>query len=1087
MSTSLEMLVHDEILHALFKSAGTNCAVQLWLLQIKEAENIETRLLYGRVLPYNFSNNKWSAPTEDSFKSFSDYQAQVIRINLYCEASKIIDLVSSLSCGKNISCISNDLKLGMSPVLQSRFGKFCFTGKLCYRPVSYLPMRDDFDSNGLKSPHGSAGAFSGALTPFNKGEIFIYNGKIDQDALSYAIAEIDNDTGMSFAKEDTERLGDLELLVFPTLDSHERNLFRTEWKEKGKIINVSLEQVEVNRYDTFHIKTSFTNDHKIVYSVLKTVHVLNDTVSADFDLPEYLNNIIDGLYVEIHAKKSNDNSAVLYCQYGVGFIREIGFTLHNVSASVTGTVKSDWLTKVTKMPKNSARIIAAQSINQGMASSYSVVGGRQADPWVSINRNAKAQLEKFQPTPSEGRFFKRYKDGDGSGRLEFQVWIKNILNSHQKHQIIIFDPYFEDAGITLLVPNASTDNDCIVFTTSESPKSSDPQRLNNIERCCEQLSVLVKRIRLRIFALPKDSFHDRYILISEKSGEPLKGFHLSNSIQKANENFPLLITPIPPDVLIKVNNYALEILDENLKTDVAPFFDSKAPHDINEARRRYEPLLFLDEKEAGTVLATWTGVQDLKNLRSQPLKTKLEQLGFLQGESLNGDKFVNCANIFSFLGQIDGVTFNQYWDITGNILANTPSGDLLDSYEISDVDALCNALLIFLKGKITEEYLDDFDAQDAFSFYQRLNDSMDKVMNYRGVWEFYHGMKFNAISWADFYAIKILWYKNPNLLLDFIEEANKSILGDDTYNREKIKIYSILAQTISEIALNVEFNLTVDQIAILINRNNNFIKWLGYCALESAIAKNDNALATVNSMHKSEKIIVMGWIINRIPIKDVDKNPLFSRLVDEYILYFPSVLVKEDVTLCINSLWGSIRRLGWCEPWLFNQVVEPLIKKNSVSFDDLAVIWMNEMDELFNGILNGHSVSFSFSNISNEGRTTDITAYLVAKSSVEYQKNALSSLNKIIKKLKQDIQKPLSSTTNWHRWDASLKTAFWIYGLLKWIDYHLPVDSSIKQELDTSLNDAYKLSMHRSISEWESLNYAGGEYSIFLKNRSDLG
>ena len=263
MQTSIETLTQDDRLRVLFKSADADCAVQLWLLQIKKEENIETRLLYGRILPYSFSNNQWSAPKEDSFKSFSDYKAQVIRIHLYCNTNKLIGLVSSLSCRKNILYINSDLELDMSPALQKRFGEFCFVDKLCYRPVSYLPMRDDFDSKGLKSPHGSAGAFSGALTPFGKNALFFNNGEMDNALFSYAVNQINTDTGMSFGKDDVARLGDLELLVFPTLDNRECNLFRVDWKEKGKILNVSLEQNKCSLYDIFFIKTSFTNDHQI--------------------------------------------------------------------------------------------------------------------------------------------------------------------------------------------------------------------------------------------------------------------------------------------------------------------------------------------------------------------------------------------------------------------------------------------------------------------------------------------------------------------------------------------------------------------------------------------------------------------------------------------------------------------------------------------------------------------------------------------------------------------------------------------------------------------------------------------------------
>lgn len=1088
MTTSLETLIHDERLRRLFKTPDAHCAVQFWLLQIKKKENTETLLLYGRILPYSFSNNKWSAPKEDSFKSFDAYKAQVIRINLYCEASKVSKLIASLASGKNIAYISNDLELDMPSGFQNRFGNFCLSEKRCYRPVSYLPMRDDFYSRGLKSPHGSAGAFSAAITPFGKDALLLCNGNIDHALLSYATTQISSDTGMSFAKEDAARWGDLELLVFPTLDDYERNLLRIDGG-KGKVINVSLEEEKDTPYDFYYIKTSFTNDQQIVHSCVTAAQVLNSVVSADFELPDYLNGVVDGLHVEIHAQKISDMSAILYCQYSVAYVREVNLSIYNLTTSVSGTVQSDWLTKVTKLASNSARITNVQSINQGTASSSSVVGGRQNDPWVSINRNARDFFEKLHPPTSEARFFKCYKDGDGLGRLEFVEWIKNILNSHQKHQVIIFDPYFEDVGISLLVPNASSGSDYIVFTTSES--RTEGQRLNNLSSSCEQLSILLNHIRLRVFALPNGSFHDRYILIADQGGKPLKGYHLSNSIQKANENFPLLITPIPLDVLIKVNEYAQEVLTKELKpcdatcTTVHPFFDSQLKHEkINEARHRYEPLLFLDNQDAGIVLAAWAGEQELACLKSEFLKDKLVQLGLLEGETLSGDRFASCEMAFGFLVKSDDKSFNQYWNVAGDILAHTPSGDSLASCTIAHNEALCNRLLIYLKGKATELALDAYDVQNAFSYFQRLNDSIDKILPHGRPSDFHHGIKFAALSWADYFAIKILWHHSPSRLLDFIEEVNKSISGDViNYKREKNRDYSVLAQTISEVALNCIFGLTETQISLLINRTNALFKWFGYCGFETSINQNISSLSIIANMQKPEKIMLLGWMINRTPIKDVGQNALFGKLVSEYLTVLPVVLSKNDLTACIDSLRGHMRLLGWCEPWLFKLIVTPLIDGNRVSLDDLASIWFEEMKSLFEDCLSDHSSGFTFA---HEGVTTDIAAYLIAHSSFECQKCILGSLKVMLNNLSRDIQKPLASTSNWKRWDASLKTTLWIYGLTKWIDFHLPLPNLAQSLLLAQINAAYKLSMHRSISEWESHNYTGGEFSIFLKNRSEL-
>ena len=75
---------------------------------------------------------------------------------------------------------------------------------------------------------------------------------------------------------------------------------------------------------------------------------------------------------------------------------------------------------------------------------------------------------------SDGRFFDRLSDSSGLGRLEFVEWIKDLLVKNQNHQVLIFDPYFEDAGIGLIVPNAGDQGDYIVFKTRPRPLNKNP-------------------------------------------------------------------------------------------------------------------------------------------------------------------------------------------------------------------------------------------------------------------------------------------------------------------------------------------------------------------------------------------------------------------------------------------------------------------------------------------------------------------------------------------------------------------------------------------------------------------------------------
>ncbi|TOD77377.1 hypothetical protein CGJ56_24305, partial [Vibrio parahaemolyticus] len=73
--------------------------------------------------------------------------------------------------------------------------------------------------------------------------------------------------------------------------------------------------------------------------------------------------------------------------------------------------------------------------------------------------------------------------------------------------------------------------------------------LETLLRACRHNQKLMQQKTVNIYGVRDGSLHDRYILVTDGYGLPVKGYHLSNSFQSANENFPLLITPIPTDVL----------------------------------------------------------------------------------------------------------------------------------------------------------------------------------------------------------------------------------------------------------------------------------------------------------------------------------------------------------------------------------------------------------------------------------------------------------------------------------------------------------------------------------------------------------
>jgi len=232
MTPTLDDLLNDGRLARLFSDAARHCALQLWILQIKSGQSIENRVVYGRLLPYNHSRNRWYSSEDNHFHAFGEVDAQVIRLNLYVNSAHCVDLLRHLSIGRTISEISEELKLGLSDQLKARFGTTALaTDDLAYRPVAYLLNRNAYDRHSPSSPHGAAGAFSASITQAEKGALFRLGQKYDFALTAAVVKHLNADTGLNFGGADTARFGDLELLVFlrarrPGAGSADRELGR---------------------------------------------------------------------------------------------------------------------------------------------------------------------------------------------------------------------------------------------------------------------------------------------------------------------------------------------------------------------------------------------------------------------------------------------------------------------------------------------------------------------------------------------------------------------------------------------------------------------------------------------------------------------------------------------------------------------------------------------------------------------------------------------------------------------------------------------------------------------------------------------
>ncbi|WP_459678565.1 hypothetical protein [Acidisoma sp. 7E03] len=194
---TLSDLVDDSRLGRLFSPNDRSCALQLWVLQLRFGDVVQNRILYGRLLPYNHSDNSWHARSSDEFKKVGELKAQVIKLSLYVRGALCKEMLSLLSVGKSISELSATLQLEISDKLSSRVGKTKLNPTdLAYRPVSYLLNRDARDGQRLTSPHGSGGALSASIVQTNKSTLFLFDQYYDPALARFVVQELNSETGL---------------------------------------------------------------------------------------------------------------------------------------------------------------------------------------------------------------------------------------------------------------------------------------------------------------------------------------------------------------------------------------------------------------------------------------------------------------------------------------------------------------------------------------------------------------------------------------------------------------------------------------------------------------------------------------------------------------------------------------------------------------------------------------------------------------------------------------------------------------------------------------------------------------------------
>lgn len=1064
-SVSLQNLLQDPRLKRLFLSEDKACAIQLWVLSVKNTE--ERFIVYGRVVPHSLFNNRWGFSYNKTYQTIGDVGYKLTRLNLFTTSSKTTLFFKLLCAGKTLSEITTHLELSEDKEFITYFGGVSLNASdLVYRPVEYLLNKSSYEKNALVSPHGNAGAVSAVIIQVDKVRLINKADKYSNKLLDFVTGSLNNDTGLLFNRNDKSRLGNIEFLVFPSLNEKEVSQIIISWDKDNQEVCITFTPSVAPVYERYQFLFKLYNLEKLIYSAVNQACLTkNRSYQCRFSVDDAIAEIRDAAEIEIYANNEG-KQADLIDRWHMSYVREISFNMHVIGANQQPT-KFEWLEKTIK-PKQAdkVKVLLTPVTNSPQTN---IINGRKLDSWVSVDRQFSRKFNQLLPQPSEGQFFLRWGPSDGEGRVQFVEWFKKLFEKYQSYQVVIFDPYFEVVGLRLLNLYSTFKSQYRVFTTQPKVNDNDNERFNNLMKACEENSRQLNKIDLKIYGLNKNKLHDRYILAIDNSGFPVSGFHLSNSLQTVAEKFPLLITPIPQDILLQVESYMVDLIKQSNSSNqekqsaVNLVFDSQ---DSEKTVSLYEPLAFLDYPTAGRVLSVWTNQPSLKELHGNALKQELTNIGFLNESSLNIKSFVSDDSFQSWLDSISTETdFVSEWEVAATLLAH--SSDTFNKFKNIEITENTLEQLKGYYADSMEQGIQVIEENISISKPILYKKTIDELLNQHvNHFEFAYFSKNKILTWAEYYAVSILWQHQQDFLLQFICKAGQDSIPKEL-NSTNIKKYAILGHILSQINLFIEFEPDIKLANTLLGYKSGVLQWLGLYALKRVVTESNCDKTFFTAIEKFSfdiKVKYTGWFL--VQLKSLEKDGLFEEIVDGLFNQLPDKIDKPLLVKVIDSLRGHMKSLAWNCEWVFNEIINPLLNTKKININEVAEIYFTELTSMLPFPTGASSKLFTSK---YEGVFTNLVAFITAFSDADQQENTIAKIEKLLPMLKGIVQQPLASTTNWKKWDSSLTTVKWLESFVLLVEYYQALnDIECSENLIKLQKKLQDITQYKSPSEWNS-------------------
>ena len=849
---SLNDMLADSRFSRLLGQQGCSCALQLFVLRLEQkGKETEQRLLYGRLVPYGFANHCWHTSIGEVLSFGKGIRVQFVKLTLYIDGQTSRTLIEGLCQGETLGTVSQRLNLAGDSAFSDEAQNFCLSeDKWTLRPFIYLPSKGAYTDEPYESPYDSDGACSVALVLKDKASLFKLHGKGSSKLFEWCVKQLSQTAGLTFRNlKDCSRLGELELMVFPMRGENEESLLDLTFDKEKSVFNLRYDVSHFENTQAFLACLKVWDDRQLLHAITRQGKPIDGVLNLEFAVTEEQATCYSELQLEIYGERS-EGTFELCGRWGERYFRGINISTGIIGAPVE-PVETQFFRKASDHNKQKQNAVLIP-VNQGIVNRQRVKAWND-DEWIDVNHQFLDWVKKSRVEPSEARFFPPQAGQSYIGGALFVQWLKEAFEKYPEHQWVLVDPYFDEIGLQLLSSAGSCAIHFDVVTTEQTgtPDRNESwrERLQTAGReFCQHT-----RARLQLYILKDKVIHDRYFWIEDNDGEVIEGFHLSNSLQGATQLYPLLITPIPKDVLRQVQQYVSNKKKCSQKPSM--IFDAK---DVV-----VPPINPIDRLMAfpriGEILSEFYEIESLKGLYGDELKQRLEQEGILLEDHFSRLPLVNVLVELTLAA--DSTRFEAYWRVFTVVVSRSSesSKELIQFRD--ECKVLSQPLMKYLQTRLRGVFPDQ--AYSRQLFHERLLRS-DDVVTSDPFW--YKHSAFAPLSQEDQYAVKTVWSADAEGLLSMVSDAAGSFEKQAKYEKNDAPVHWNLVLYVLKVAEEAALYYgSHDIVQKLLRQTYVLFRQLGTTVLLHRLLEGAEAKDVVASLsewpEKNRRCVIFTWLL----------------------------------------------------------------------------------------------------------------------------------------------------------------------------------------------------------------------------------